>query len=457
MDDPGTSKTPNEQSSRNLNTGSDNDRVNDRKETETGEASAMPSDSQGWRLKDTNKEHFLKQEMTKDAFDDMKLRECIRDSEEIMELERKLRSAYIQRDIAAQRVEKKAQRLKEECRKKQEQKLFREYEKQNEELNNLLKKHHLNKQVQYNEDLREQLTVRRQIKDMEYKKKLEEQALIENSLKTLLEEDKKDRELMLFKKQKAKEDTLSMLEAKREIIELEKRQEEEEERKRVGYQSEKIRQEMRIREEHRRKVESLRTQRDACAGKLVHADEERKERERILQILLEEETRLKEEEKITKGNQDRLRKNLEYKEINAQQIARRMQTLEEDKRNELILCQKLLEENEKAMRLEEEEVTKKKMENLKHGQELKRLIEEQNFKRIREVEARYVEELRDIEARRERQRLLAEERIRILRRHAKDLIGFLPKGVLSEADLQQLDPQVQQFYTRSHSLQTDFQ
>lgn len=41
-----------------------------------------------------------------------------------------------------------------------------------------------------------------------------------------------------------------------------------------------------------------------------------------------------------------------------------------------------------------------------------------------------------------------EERLKILKEHAGNLIGFLPKGVITESDLEHLGPEVKEFYSK---------
>lgn len=47
-----------------------------------------------------------------ECLDNIFFREFLRNSDELKELEKKLRAAYVQRDLAAQLVEKKAERLR---------------------------------------------------------------------------------------------------------------------------------------------------------------------------------------------------------------------------------------------------------------------------------------------------------------------------------------------------------
>lgn len=425
----------------------------ERKEAETEAACTRAKESQGWRLEEVKQDDLLAQELAKDKLKnlcEMKIRENLRNSEELKELDRALSIAYIQKELAAQLEEKKAEKLKEKCREKEEQRLLIEQEKLCEEYDNYHKMQSLIKKFKYKDELQDQLINRQKVKEMEYKKELEEKTLIEDALRTIFEEDQKEEELKMFKKQKSKEDTEAMLAAKKEWMKLEKKNQEEEYRKIKEYLETKTEQERQL-QEHNKIREELRIKaRQACIDKILITEGERKERDRISQILLDEDTRKKEDEALKRASEHKRKSLQEFKEVTAQQIEHRIQTTEKDKQNDIIFSRQLLEENEKALRREKENITKKKLQNVEHGQSLKQLIEQQHLKKIRDVEMIHLENVRQLEANKQKQQLLAEERIKTLKKHTPNLIGYLPKGVIDQSDLQHLDAEVQKFYKKEN-------
>lgn len=85
-------------------------------------------------------------------------------------------------------------------------------------------------------------------------------------------------------------------------------------------------------------------------------------------------------------------------------------------------------------KLEQLSVEAKRRKKLEHRKEIESCLAQRRFQKAEEM-ARLVQ-LRALEIQDEemKQRMIEEERIKMLKEHAQALIGFLPKGILRESD-----------------------
>merc|ERR1712012_1201907 len=89
---------------------------------------------------------------------------------------------------------------------------------------------------------------------------------------------------------------------------------------------------------------------------------------------------------------------------------------------------KIMDEAEKAAKLDQMGNQKRRMKMLELRRDADRLLAERQ--KIREIEKK--------EAERQKQMIIEEERQKLLREHAHKLIGFLPTGILSIEDMERL-------------------
>lgn len=90
-------------------------------------------------------------------------------------------------------------------------------------------------------------------------------------------------------------------------------------------------------------------------------------------------------------------------------------------------------------RIEQMNAQKRRMKQLEHKREVEKLIEDRRRQQEADMELEAKE--RAIEEQKEalRRQIIEEERQRLLKRHATQLLGYLPKGLLREDDLEHLD------------------
>jgi hypothetical protein len=86
-------------------------------------------------------------------------------------------------------------------------------------------------------------------------------------------------------------------------------------------------------------------------------------------------------------------------------------------------------------RLEQLSNQKRRMKMLECRREVERMMAERRQRHAEEMQLLMkLKEQDEMEAE-ERRRIIEEERLRLLKEHAKNLIGYLPKGVLRADDL----------------------
>ncbi|CAH1401885.1 unnamed protein product [Nezara viridula] len=302
------------------------------------------------------------------------------------------------------------------------------------------------KKLKYKEELQDQMIDRQKIREEDYKALLDEKSFIDDAMRTISEEDKRDEELKIRKKKIAKQEAESMLNAKKVWVEKEAKLQEEEDRKIRQYLEDKEKKEKELQEANRKKEEIRLNNKIACVNLIKSNVQEQAERERITQILIDEDSRLKEEDKRRQEKENKLRDTYIFKEITSKQMENRLKTLEEEKMQDFRFCQQLLEDNHKAMLREQELLERKRQENLEYGRALKSIMELHHMNKLRELEIQYQQHQYDLKEIEKRRVLLDEERRNLIKEHVGNLLGYLPKGVIRKEDLPYLDPDVRKFY-----------
>lgn len=86
-------------------------------------------------------------------------------------------------------------------------------------------------------------------------------------------------------------------------------------------------------------------------------------------------------------------------------------------------------------RLEQLSAQKKRMKMLQLRREVEEMMTERRQKRAEEMQLLMKLQEEEEKENENRKRVIEEERLRMLREHAKNLIGYLPRGVLRADDL----------------------
>uniref|UniRef100_A0A3Q3XF62 Meiosis-specific nuclear structural protein 1 n=1 Tax=Mola mola TaxID=94237 RepID=A0A3Q3XF62_MOLML len=401
------------------------------------------------REKQLEQEERIAKELARIKYEkqrDEKMRQYIKENLELRELEVKLKSAYVNKERVAQIAEQEAMRL-EMMREEADfaRKVNHERERAAAEEQKLEQRRH-EELVRYQRELEQQLADKERRRQEAYEEFLKEKLMVDEIVRKIYEEDQ-ERQLKLeqvratrghieeFKRQQTEWRRMEQerMEAEnRRIMEFVSRQAQVEE-SRVA--------KMREREaakEHLHKI---------LFEQIEEERQQREELERVRQDLyLEEEeeaNRQREIEEMEKKIRKRLMMQRSYQQEMAFKEMRQQAEREEEEAFGRTMMAKMAEDD----RIEQMNARKRRMKQLEHKREVEKLIEDRRRQREADMEREAQEKALEEEREAQRRRIVEEERQKLLKRHATKLLGYLPKGLLREDDLEQFDEDFRRTFT----------
>jgi hypothetical protein len=365
-------------------------------------------------------------------------------SPELRDLEAKLNLAYVNKERDMQKREK---RLKEERKRMEEEamskKLLKDYEDfKKEEADKKVHEFYVSKN--YSLELDHQLNELEQRKIRESEQVTKDKEAIDKIVKKILDEDEKQRKYEIEKKKEFQKGI-------EEFIQNKQLQKEEEEYI-LMKEEENINEYNKKKEERKGKYDELRRIRENNKNIIYKklADEierNEKEKEMVNQIrieLYEEKQAEIEQRKADLLFQKKIRQRIELIESFQEQILYKKKKLQEEHEVEKLYKQQIAKQAEDYKKLELMNEQKRRMKKLEYAREMERLIKERdlyiaNKKKQEEEETHKLEELEKL-----RLEVVEAERQRLLKEHATQLVGYLPKGVIrDENDLKLFDEKLQ--------------
>ncbi|CAL8364729.1 meiosis-specific nuclear structural protein 1 [Gadus morhua] len=371
---------------------------------------------------------------------DDKMRQHIKaNSLELRELESKLRSAYLNRERAAQIAEKESMRfetMREEAdfarqMKSEQQRAGAEQEKQEAQQSEEAARHR--------KELEQQLLEKERRREEAYEEFLQDKLLVDQVVRKIYEEDQMEMQLKLEK----------VLATQQYIEEFKKQRAE----WRRLEQEKNDAENQRIREfsNYQRQTEETRAarmqEREQAKQHILQMltdqhEAERRQREEMEQV--REELCLEEQAEAVRRKdieemERKIRQRLVYQQTCQQQMLfkelRRREEQEEEEAFRRTMMAKFAEDD----RLEQMNAQRRRMKQLEHRRAVQELIAErrQQHEADKELEAQEQAEEREREA--VRRQIIEEERQKLLRHHATKLLGYFPKGLFREDDLQHFD------------------
>ncbi|CAL8244571.1 unnamed protein product [Lota lota] len=371
---------------------------------------------------------------------DEKMRQHIKaNSVELRELESKLRSAYLNRERAAQIAEKETMRF-ETMREEADfaRKMKSEHERSSVEQKKLDQKH-CEEAVQHQRELERQLVEKERKRQEAYEEFLKDKLMVDEIVRKIYEEDQMERQLKLEK----------VLATQQYIEEFKKQQAE---WRRLEHEKNEA-ENQRIREfsNYQKQMEETRVakmnERDQAKQHIQQMltekyEMERKQREEMDQVREElcreeqaEAMRKKEIEEMEK----KIRQRLMFQQTCHEQMLFKEMRKQGEKDEEEAFRQMMMAKFAEDDRIEQMNAQKRRMKQLEHKRAVQQLIEDrrQQHEADKELEAQE----RAIEQEREalRRQIIEEERQRLLKHHATKLLGYFPKGLFREDDLEHFD------------------
>merc|ERR1711988_1597240 len=370
-----------------------------------------------------------------EEFRDEKLVQKIRESsEELRELEEKLKAAYMTKERKAQIQEKQ---VVAQIRNEEEVKLDMMMEEDRRRGVHMdAKEHYMRKQaaLEAQSQLEEQILEHDHQKELAYQAYLEEKAKVDALVTKIQTEDRSELEAVMRKKSETQGWIQSYLEDRRDWKKQEQEQVRAEEEAIIEY-AKKKREEQGAWEAKKQAEQDFKDRMCAeIAAEIRRKEMEREELEDIRETLAleEEEERLrrKEEGERQKREADREMMQAAAEEAKMVKAARLAKEKAEDDAFRAAMLEKFAQED----RLEQMSAQRRRMKQEEHKREVERLMEERRKayeeRRLQEAAEREIEE----RAERFRQEIIERERQRLLEEHLPHLAGNIPKGVLQKEE-----------------------
>ncbi|XP_075714078.1 meiosis-specific nuclear structural protein 1 [Rhinoderma darwinii] len=391
----------------------------------------------------------IKHEQLKDE----KMRQQIRENSlELRELEQKLKSAYLARERAAQVAEKEVHNYEKMKRESEiARKMKEEHEKASEE--------ELAKETRrYQEKLRYQRELETQLEDKEKKRQdayqefLREKILVDEIVRKIYEEDQTERQLKLEKLNATRRYIEEFKDQQDTWRKMEEKKMEEENRKILAFANMQQRREEDRMAQVREQEEKKKALQDMLAEHIQREQEQREELEQMREELYLEEQAEEARQRQIAEMEKKIRQRLELQRTFEEQMAFKQIVQQAAKEEEDAFRRAMLAKFAEDDRIEQMNAQKRRMKQLEHKRAVEKLLEDRRKHFIADKERELQE--REEEEKREafRRAIIEEERQKLLKEHASQLLGYLPKGIFkNEDDLSMFDEDFQKTFQKRGS------
>ncbi|KAK1802207.1 hypothetical protein P4O66_021873 [Electrophorus voltai] len=412
-------------------------------ERQTEEAYLKAEQDRIFKEKQMAQEERMAKELARISFEklkDEKMRQYIKEnSVELRELEAKLKSAYLNRERAAQVAEKQAMKyeamkveaeLTRKMRGEQERAAVEKEQQQQRRYEEVMR---------YQQDLEQQLVEKERERQEAYEEFLKEKLLVDEIVRKIYEEDQMERQLRLekvkatkryieeFKKQQAewrRMEREKMEEENRRILEFTKYQQRKEEDRMAS---------AREREKAKEGLQKMLTE------KMELERQQREEMERVREELYLEEQAETARQKEIEEMERRIRQRLDMQRTCQEQLAFRQFQRRAQEEEEETFRQSMLAKFAEDDRVEQMNAQRRRLKQQEHRHAVEKLIEERRRQYLADKEREAEERAMEQEREALRREIIEEERRRLLKLHATKLLGYLPKGIFREDDLEHFD------------------
>ncbi|CAH1968702.1 unnamed protein product [Acanthoscelides obtectus] len=371
------------------------------------------------------------------------IRQQLRENDpDLRDLERKLKAAYINKELAAQIEQKEAERLNEKIKAKQTHHILQEAWLEENEKKRLIQQEEINKKAQYKQELQDQMILREQAKRAMYEEFLIHKKVIDDIIQRIHDENEREAIRKICKTKELKVEMEAFKKAQ-ELWKQKKRQELDEENR-------KIQKFLASKEADVKKGILEKSQREGAkaqlseriAKELYTQQAKQKERDDIIQELLEEEEKEKIEKRHREDVEKRLRQRIETRDSLEMQIREKEEKQRQENEADAKIRAELLEKLAEDARLDQLSDQKRRMKMLQLRRDTEQMMIERRQKQAEEMQLLMKIEEEAQQELETKRRIVEEERHRMLGEHVKHLIGYLPKGILKVDDLPHLDKEI---------------
>ncbi|XP_062242685.1 meiosis-specific nuclear structural protein 1 [Platichthys flesus] len=395
------------------------------------------------RDKQLEQEERMAKELARINFEtqrDEKMRQHIKENSlELRELESKLKSAYMNKERAAQIAEHEAMksetlREKADCSRK----MHCERERAAVEQQRLEQKRQ-EELFQYQRELEQQVMEREHRRQEAYEEFLKEKLLVDEIVRKVYEEDQMERQLRLEKVRATQQHIEEFHRQQAEWRRIEQERMEAENRRIMEFMN----QQQHMEEDKMAKIREMEDAKENLHKILCkRMEEEMQKREEMEQI--REELCLEEQEEANRQREieemeKKIRERLTMQQACQEQVAFREMKKKADKEEEEAFSKAMMAKYAEDDRIEQMNAQKRRMKQLEHKRAVVKMIEDKRRQHLADVELEAKERAMEQEREAQRRQIVEEERKKLLKRHAAQLLGYFPKGLLREDDLQHFD------------------
>ncbi|KAJ1514132.1 mannosyl-oligosaccharide alpha-1,2-mannosidase [Coelomomyces lativittatus] len=288
------------------------------------------------------------------------------------------------------------------------------------------------KSHEYKVSLEAQLEEKSLQKQLEIERFLKEKALVDQLIAKIQEEDV----MAMKRKYRQQSETRQFIEdylAKREAWLAQ-------DKLRIEQENQKVQEYLQQQAQRDQAHKFLKLQQDEkkqhiyqqLAENMQENEAQRKELEDLRICLAQAEQDEAQREREKKELQKRIRLRLEMIEAYQNEMQMKRLKRQKEEESEEIYRQRLLKEMEEHAKLEQYTREARRQKQLEHKAAIDALVEQRKL-RLEEEKAKELEDLRkDRELEEFKRQVIEQERQRLLREHASQLVGYLPKGVLKD-------------------------
>ncbi|XP_013107597.1 trichohyalin [Stomoxys calcitrans] len=357
------------------------------------------------------------------------------ESHELRLLQNQLQVAFVSRELAEQRAEQEKRKQLEIQRKREEDdNWLAECEKSKRIILQQEEKER-QKKNKVREILQEQMREMQQKRKNEFESVIKDREDMEKTLKHIQAEEKAEKDLSQRFRDLCRKEMEECVRSREIQRQLEKEQNLDDTEKLMAYQMERDEMKSRMEAQKRQIIAEKMALSERIGNELAAVKSEKEKREELLISLLIEERKAKEDLKYRQNIERKIREQgaiksqLEAyrKEIAAQ---KQLKLQEEEKRIREEFMRQMAEQD-KLDQLSDEKRRRKVME---HNKALREMIELRRSQRAEEIAERISEYGRLLKTEQRRNQCIEDERIRILQSTPKELLRYLPPGVIKPSD-----------------------
>jgi len=379
--------------------------------------------------------------------DRLRQRVC-QSSPELRALASKLELAYINKERAAQVAERKlAGREEELARQREEEEIRLEKEMIEERERREIAEDQISK-IRYQQQLDEQMKIQASEREKIFQQFLTEKEMIDKAVRKIQRENEAAALARLTQK-KATKEQIEEFKRSQEVwrkIEEEKVRLENLEIAKFSQSKEKWKEQVEIEQKNRREVKNEAVMR--LAGEIKQREQVALEREEILLELHEGRKAEEEAFKEQLEMEENIKRRLRLREGNqlAEQYRREREAKEkaEEEHYRQLMLAKFAEDD----KLDQMNAQKRRMKREEHKRAVLVLMEERRENKKREKGLERMEDEMRKRDEEEQRKIVEEERQRLLQQNVERLVGHIPRGVLSQTDVEMLGGRLKTIYSK---------